>query len=749
MSTPPSSNGRREQARSRTLPIPRTEGFSMIDNWGHEALTLHFAHGPDAPPRLLGLNTASAGAAALPLVEIEVTGHGRSGTSGKRHVDSLASRRLRYESHEAGEDLLTVRMRDQATDLRVAAHYRLTPGLPVVTAWAEVTAGAREVRIEQVTSFVLAGVAGALGAAGRWENDVLLWSGDNPWSGEYRWKGVPLGEAGLVDVGMTRFGQTGSKNRAALTSSGAWPSSEKLPMGWLEGPAGVLAWQIEHNGSWHAEVADRFDELYLLLSGPGQREHQWSVLLAPGDTFTTVAATVAVADEREGALAALTGHRRARRRPHPDSTELPVVFNDFMNCLMGDPTTDKLLPLVRAAATAGAEYFCVDAGWFDDERGPDGVGGVPGWWDAIGEWRPAASRFPGGLAEVTDAVKAAGMIPGLWLEPEVVGVRSPIARMLPDEAFFRRDGVRITEWGRHQLDLMHPAALAHLDETVDRLVREYGIGYFKFDHNIDIGVGTDAAPHGPGHGLLAHNRATLAWLESVMERHPGLVVEGCAAGGMRVDHATLARVPVQSLTDQQDERLIAAVAAAAPAAVPPEQGAVWAYPQPGMTDAEIGFSMVSALLGRVHLSGRIDLLDDRQIGLVSAALDVYKTYRRELARAVPSWPLGLPGWRDDWLALALTTDEATLMAVWRRGGPGDCLIPMPERQPEGQTEGQTERQPERQPEGQPERQAEGIHCLYASVPVRLDPTPEGLRVGLAHPVSAVIVRIPRPSPPLS
>ena len=77
----------------------------------------------------------------------------------------------------------------------------------------------------------------------------------------------------------------------------------------------------------------------------------------------------------EGAMAGLTRYRRALRRPHPDHQRLPVIFNDYMNTLMGDPTTDKLLPLISAAAEVGAEYFCIDAGWYDERRG---------WWDSVG-----------------------------------------------------------------------------------------------------------------------------------------------------------------------------------------------------------------------------------------------------------------------------------------------------------------------------------------------------------------------------
>ena len=46
---------------------------------------------------------------------------------------------------------------------------------------------------------------------------------------------------------------------------------------------------------------------------------------------------------------------------------------------------------------------------------------------------------------------------GLWLEPEVVGVRSPVAQSLPDAAFLQRHGRRVTEHDRFLLDLRHPA----------------------------------------------------------------------------------------------------------------------------------------------------------------------------------------------------------------------------------------------------------------------------------------------------
>ena len=92
-------------------------------------------------------------------------------------------------------------------------------------------------------------------------------------------------------------------------------------------------------------------------------------------------------------------------------------------------------------------------------------------------WKPSATRFPNGIAEVLEHIRKAGMVPGLWLEPEVVGTRSPVAAQLPPDAFFQRAGQRVVEHGRYHLDLRHPAAVKHLDEVVDFIVSDLGVGY--------------------------------------------------------------------------------------------------------------------------------------------------------------------------------------------------------------------------------------------------------------------------------
>ncbi|PBC70362.1 alpha-galactosidase [Streptomyces sp. TLI_235] len=641
--------------------------------WGHAALELEIALDEPGPPRLVRIGApgektaAPRPAAPLPLVEVTTAGLGRY-WSGRHLVNTVLGSRLRHRSHHAVRDgdwhVLTVDLHEPETGLIAQAVYRSPDGLPVLRSEVLLrNEGDRTLHLESVGSLVAGCLTGGDPAA--LDSAELLWA-ENEWFAECRWQRRPLRVSSPERGG--RFHTTAGRSTRVVAGQGVWSSCGRLPMGGLtERESGrTWLWQIEHNGGgWRWECGVRDDTAYAALYGPNAADHGWRHPLEPGTEFRTVPVALALAAEGgpDGAFAALTSYRRATRRPHPDHRRLPVIFNDYMNCLMGDPTTAKLLPLVEAAAEAGAEYFVIDAGWYDDGDN---------WWSSVGAWEPSASRFPGpnGIHEVLDRIRERGMVPGLWLEPEAVGTNSPVAASLPEEAFFRRDDRRVEEGGgRYHLDLRHPAARAHLDGVVDRLVGEWGIGYLKLDHNTDPGSGTSSHPaEAPAAGLLGHNRAQLDWLDGILDRYPDLVIENCASGGMRMDYALLSRLQLQSTSDQQDLLRYAPIAAAAPTAVTPEQGAVWAYPLPEDSLDEVAFTMASALLGRIHLSGRLTELSPEARDLVHEAVAVHKSIRAGLREAVPAWPLGLPNWEDPWITLALRTPDTTYVTAWRRTG---------------------------------------------------------------------------------
>ncbi|GAA3604292.1 alpha-galactosidase [Kineosporia mesophila] len=599
-----------------------------------------------------------------PLVELLVLGEGRSLTNTRLSHTAVGSRLRPVGEHRTDDGAWRqsrIHQRDDVTGLETVTVLRWLPDGSALRTWSEViNTSDRPYVLQALSSFA----TGALLEADERVEDLLLYRARSEWCGESRWMSTGVhSRDGLADIDVEVHHHEG-RGVVATTSHSTWSSGEWLPTGLLENTATgrAWAWQVEHNGAWHWELTARADgtgALALVVSGPDDLHHAWTTTLEPGQTFASVPVSIAVSQEGyQGALAELTRHRRALIRVQPGDAGYPLIFNDYMNTLMGDPTTAKLLPLIDAAAEAGAEVFCIDAGWYDD-------GGA--WWDSVGEWEPSTARFPdGGLRRVLDRIRERGMKPGLWLEPEVIGVRSPAAARLPDDAFLQRHGQRVVEHDRYLLDLRHPAAVQHLDTVVDRLVNDYGARYFKLDYNVTPGAGTDLNTSSVGEGLLGHNRAHLAWLERVLERHPSVIFENCASGAMRMDYAMMSLLQLQSTSDQQDARLYAAIAAAAPASLVPEQAGNWAYPRAGDPLEDTAFTMVNGLVGRLYLAGHLDRMAADELALVHEGIAVHRVLRDELPQTVPFWPLGLPGWFDPTVALGLRGVKSDVLAVWQR-----------------------------------------------------------------------------------
>ncbi|MBQ7901569.1 MAG: alpha-galactosidase, partial [Clostridia bacterium] len=204
-------------------------------------------------------------------------------------------------------------------------------------------------------------------------------------------------------------------------------------------------------------------------------------------------------------------------------------------------------------------------------------------------------------------------------------------------------------------------------------VTEYGVGYIKIDYNIEAGPGTEVASDSFGDGLLEHNRAYLAWVESIMDKYPELVIENCSSGGMRMDYAMLSVFCLQSVTDQEDFRNMAAISAAASTAALPEQAAMWAYPMAADKENEVVFNMVNAMMLRMHLSGQIHMLSDRQLQLVKRAVECYKSIRADIAQATVFYPFGLPEYNDEWICAGYDCGDHAYMSIWRLDTDTACV----------------------------------------------------------------------------
>jgi alpha-galactosidase len=598
-----------------------------------------------------------------PEFELLLTGEGRRFAARSRKLGGCGHTFAFQRQTEAVEnDLRVVRLhyRREAPALEVCSCYAFpAEDIPVIRRWTEITnCGEGVIGLEQVSS----AIAYHLGERDEHRvhtKNLHLHIPYSSWSGEGQWRVVPVDSLGLCSSDSAHF-------RASCLGSRS--SAEYAPMAMLEDRERQIIWfwQIEHSGSWFWEIGHLFvarqHGLYLNLSGPDEEHGHWWKQLQPEQTFSSIPVALGVVTGGfTEATQALTRYRRlACRQSHPVDDKLPVIFNDYMNCLWGDPTLEKELPLIDAAANVGCEVFCMDSGWY----------AVPGehWWPGVGGWEVNRTRFPrDDFEQIFSRIRERRMIPGIWLEAEAVGVESRVAQEKPEEWFLHRHGQRVQYNRRYFWNLRHPEVISYLDGIIDRLIRDYGIGYIKNDYNIDLLQGAEDAADSFGDGLLLHTLALYDWLESIHRRHPDLIWENCAAGGLRCDYGILSRAQLQSSSDQQSCSDYARMVGANLALVLPEQCATWCYPLQKDSLETVAMNVVNAIVCRIHLSGGLASLSPEAFALVKSGIEVYKNHREFLKKALPHFPSGSPSPAADagFHTVALIGEAATLLTVWK------------------------------------------------------------------------------------
>jgi len=281
----------------------------------------------------------------------------------------------------------------------------------------------------------------------------------------------------------------------------------------------VWAVHVAWSGN-HVTYAERLSNGFAVLGG-GELLLSGEVVLAEGETYAGPWVYGAHGVGLDAIAARFHTHLRAR--PHHPRRPRPVVLNTW-EAVYFDHDLGRLKELARLAAQVGVERYVLDDGWFRHRRN-DTAG--------LGDWYVDEDVWPDGLHPLVDAVRELGMEFGLWVEPEMVNLDSDLARAHPH--WVLGPGGRTPLPSRYQqvLDLAHPDAYAYILERLDTLLTEYPIAYLKWDHNRDLleaGRGADGTP-----GVHAQTAALYRLLDELRARHPGVEIESCSSGGLRVD----------------------------------------------------------------------------------------------------------------------------------------------------------------------------------------------------------------------
>ncbi|MDE6740434.1 MAG: alpha-galactosidase, partial [Lachnospiraceae bacterium] len=213
----------------------------------------------------------------------------------------------------------------------------------------------------------------------------------------------------------------------------------------------------------------------------------------------------------------------------------PILLNSWEASYF-DINERKLLQLAKAGKEVGIELFVMDDGWFgsrDDDT------------QSLGDWEVNRKKLPDGVEGLARKVKDLGLDFGIWVEPEMVNVKSKLYEEHPDWVLMIPDKPHSEGRNQRILDLTRKEVQDYIIEEMSRVFSSAEIAYVKWDMNRTVTDYYSSALPAERQGEVAHRYVMGLYrcMKALTERFPEILFEGCAAGGNRFDLGILCYFP--------------------------------------------------------------------------------------------------------------------------------------------------------------------------------------------------------------
>ena len=324
---------------------------------------------------------------------------------------------------------------------------------------------------------------------------------------------------------MREVRTTHTENPAFMLTLGSGSFSENCG----EVIAGALAWS--GNFRLNFEV-DEYDVLTVLAgANPNGSEYR----LRPGESFTTPE-MIYTHSLRGAGGASRNLHDWGRNYGvyHAERV-VPTLLNSWEGAYF-DFDAKVLKQMIDDAASMGLEMFVLDDGWFGNKYPRNAANA------GLGDWQVNRKKLPAGIDDIASYAHRKGLKFGIWIEPEMVNLKSELAERHPD--WIVRPPKREAPETRKQwlLDLSNPAVQDFVFETFDNTMKlSDKIDYIKWDANRNA--------NNVGSAYLPADEQSRFWIDyaqgfyKVMERirakYPDVLIQACASGGGRVEYGAM------------------------------------------------------------------------------------------------------------------------------------------------------------------------------------------------------------------
>ena len=324
---------------------------------------------------------------------------------------------------------------------------------------------------------------------------------------------------------MREVRTTHTENPAFMLTLGSGSFSENCG----EVIAGALAWS--GNFRLNFEV-DEYDVLTVLAgANPNGSEYR----LRPGESFTTPE-MIYTHSLRGAGGASRNLHDWGRNYGvyHAERV-VPTLLNSWEGAYF-DFDAKVLKQMIDDAASMGLEMFVLDDGWFGNKYPRNAANA------GLGDWQVNRKKLPAGIDDIASYAHRKGLKFGIWIEPEMVNLKSELAERHPD--WIVRPPKREAPETRKQwlLDLSNPAVQDFVFETFDNTMKlSDKIDYIKWDANRNANnVGSAYLPADEqSHFWIDYAQGFYKVMERIRAKYPDVLIQACASGGGRVEYGAL------------------------------------------------------------------------------------------------------------------------------------------------------------------------------------------------------------------
>ena len=278
----------------------------------------------------------------------------------------------------------------------------------------------------------------------------------------------------------------------------------------------------------------------------GINPQSFCFVLEPDDVFETPEAVMTYSHKGFNGMSVQT-HRFVREhivRGQWKRKVRPVLLNSWEASYF-DINERKLLNLAKAGKDVGIELFVMDDGWFG-ERNDDTT--------SLGDWDVNKKKLPGGVKRLCDKVREMGLMFGIWVEPEMVNVKSRLYEEHPDWVLQIPKNPHSEGRNQRILDLTRKEVQDFIIEKMSEVFSSADISYVKWDMNRIFSDYFSSALPKEKQGEVAHRYVLGLYrcMKELTERFPHILFEGCASGGNRFDLGILSYFPQIWASDDTD-----------------------------------------------------------------------------------------------------------------------------------------------------------------------------------------------------